>query len=140
MPCWQNQICGRNHSYLKIENFQEISKRICTYLALRITLKVCTYFMEWVTKNAREGNRHSHGCLCIFIEFAKKEYRDLLNPVINDSQFKWVLPFFFIYRVGKIKYAEGNIGFYCLKISKQFPSKIKKTIPNFLRLGKYFFI
>ena len=40
------------------------------------------FFKEWVAKNAREGNRHAQGCLSIFIEFAKKEFRDLMikNP------------------------------------------------------------
>lgn len=29
------------------------------------------YFKEWVTNNAREGNRHAQGCLSIFTEFAR---------------------------------------------------------------------
>ena len=36
------------------------------------------FFKDWVTKNAREGNRHAQGCLTIFTEFAKNEFRDLM--------------------------------------------------------------
>lgn len=43
-----------------------------------LKLNFLDFYKEWVEKNSRPGNRHAQGSLRIFIEFAEKEFRDIM--------------------------------------------------------------